>query len=92
MRSRYSAFATGDAAYLGRSWHPRTRPDDIGFVPGQVWTGLSIVDTTGGGMFDQEGTVAFLARYERGGRTGQLQERSRFERVDGQWVYVEAMP
>lgn len=26
MRSRYSAFAVGDEAYLLRSWHPTTRP------------------------------------------------------------------
>ena len=26
MRSRYSAFAVGDAAYLLRTWHPSDRP------------------------------------------------------------------
>ena len=26
MRSRYSAFAVGDAAYLLATWHPSTRP------------------------------------------------------------------
>ncbi|WP_275423743.1 YchJ family protein, partial [Virgisporangium ochraceum] len=26
MRSRYSAFALGDADYLLRTWHPTTRP------------------------------------------------------------------
>ncbi|HEX8496958.1 MAG TPA: YchJ family metal-binding protein, partial [Actinomycetales bacterium] len=26
MRSRFSAFAVGDAAYLGATWHPSTRP------------------------------------------------------------------
>jgi SEC-C motif domain protein len=29
MRSRYSAFAVGRADHLFRSWHPRTRPDEV---------------------------------------------------------------
>jgi SEC-C motif-containing protein len=32
MRSRYSAFACGDADYLFRTWHPRTRPADTGGI------------------------------------------------------------
>lgn len=92
MRSRYSAFATGDEAHLARTWHPTTRPRTIGFVPGQVWTGLDVLDTSEGGMFDQEGTVTFVASYERDGEPGRMQECSRFERVEGAWVYVEAAP
>ena len=33
MRSRYTAFVVGDATHLERSWHPRTRPDDIDLDP-----------------------------------------------------------
>ena len=29
MRSRFSAFARGDAGYLLRSWHPSTRPTSL---------------------------------------------------------------
>jgi len=88
MRSRYSAFAVGDAAYLERSWHPTTRPREMRLVPDQRWIGLDIVDTDAGGPLDADGIVEFVAHFERGGRAGQLRERSTFTRVDGRWVYV----
>ena len=92
MRSRFTAFSLGDEAHLARTWHPSERPKRIGFVPGQVWTGLEIVATAAGGLFDQEGEVTFVARYERDGVPGSMRERSRFTRVDGRWVYVDALP
>ena len=85
MRSRYCAFVRRDGAYLLRTWHPRTRPERIDFDPGMRWTGLEILDTDGGSAFHSTGTVTFRASY----RGGSLHERSRFERVDGAWVYVD---
>ena len=85
MRSRYSAFVQRDEAYLLRTWHPKTRPPRVEFDPGMRWTGLEIVDTSGGSAFHTTGTVTFRASY----RGGSLHERSRFERVDGAWVYVD---
>ncbi|MEU3412170.1 YchJ family protein [Streptomyces sp. NPDC006658] len=85
MRSRYSAFVTGDAGYLLRTWHPRTRPERLDLDPRMRWTGLEILDTAGGSAFHTTGTVEFRASY----RGGALRERSRFERVDGAWVYVD---
>ncbi|QIJ61775.1 YchJ family metal-binding protein [Streptomyces sp. JB150] len=85
MRSRYSAFVQRDEAYLLRTWHPRTRPPRIDFDPGTRWTGLEILDTTDGTAFHSTGTVTFRASF----RGGALLERSRFERVEGAWVYVD---
>ena len=34
MRSRYAAFARGEAGYLVRTWHPRTRPETVVLDPG----------------------------------------------------------
>ncbi|RFA09184.1 hypothetical protein B7R54_08065 [Subtercola boreus] len=95
MRSRYSAFVRGDAAYLLATWHPSTRPAaaDLQLDPDQRWYRLDILQRTGGGMLDSTGTVEFVARYrlggERGGRgeRGELHETSTFEKVDGQWFY-----
>ncbi|MDG4860115.1 YchJ family protein [Streptomyces sp. T-3] len=89
MRSRYAAFAVEDEAYLLRTWHPRTRPPGVGFDGGMRWTGLEILGTSEGSAFHSTGTVTFRARYTEGGRPGSLHERSRFERVDGAWVYVD---
>jgi SEC-C motif-containing protein len=85
MRSRYAAYATGDADYLFRTWHPRTRPADVTVDPDVVWRGLKITDVEDGGDDDDRGEVAFTAAYD----DGAMRERSRFERRRGRWVYVD---
>jgi SEC-C motif domain protein len=90
MRSRYSAFAVGDAAYLLRTWHRSTRPAHLALDPGQQWTRLEIVNTDRGGLFDAAGSVEFRAHYRLSGRPGMLRERSRFAREDGLWTYLGA--
>ncbi|SCL31210.1 SEC-C motif-containing protein [Micromonospora rhizosphaerae] len=92
MRSRFSAFAVGDADYLLRSWHSSTRPARLRLDPGQRWTGLEILGTDRGGLFDTAGTVRFRAHYREAGRPGVQEEHSRFVREDGRWVYLDAVP
>ncbi|MGA5304773.1 YchJ family protein [Nucisporomicrobium flavum] len=87
MRSRYAAFVLDDAAYVLASWHPQTRPASVEPDAQLRWTGLDVLESSGGGMFDAEGVVEFRAHYRDGGRPGEMRERSRFVRHDGQWVY-----
>jgi SEC-C motif-containing protein len=89
MRSRYSAYACGDADYLFRTWHPRTRPVEVVVDPRTIWTGLEVIDTVAGGPDDDRGEVEFRAVFESLGRAGSLHERSRFERRAGRWFYVD---
>lgn len=86
MRSRYTAFAVGDAAYLQRTWHPRTRPETVAIDPGLRWTGLEIVEVVEG---TDDGIVAFRAHWDDAGETGVLAERSRFARRAGRWFYID---
>src|SRR6478609_1494159 len=72
MRSRYTAFVTGDADHLFRTWHPRTRPDDVRPDPGTRWTGLRILAA-------EADTVEFVASWEGGA----MHEVSRFEQRPG---------
>ena len=88
MRSRYSAFVTGDAAYLLRTWHPSTRPPELELDPGLRWRRLDIVMTVAGGPLDTDGVVSFEAHYRQDGRTGVQRERSSFLRQDGRWLYL----
>ena len=88
MRSRYSAFAVGDAGYLLRTWHPSRRPQALTLDPARQWTRLAILETRDGGLFDATGTVAFRAVYLQQGERGVLAETSRFARQDGRWTYV----
>lgn len=89
MRSRYSAFAVRDEAYLLRTWHPATRPPGVGFDPATRWTRLEILGASGGSAFHDEGTVEFRAHYTERGRAGELHENSRFVRRDGAWTYLD---
>jgi SEC-C motif domain protein len=88
MRSRYSAFAVGDTAYLLRTWHPSGRPRVLRLDPALRWTRLAVLETHGGGLFDTTGTVRFRAMYVHDGQRGVLAETSRFVREDGRWVYL----
>ena len=90
MRSRYSAFAVGDTAYLLRTWHSSTRPPDLELDGSVRWTGLDVLATTGGTAFHSHGTVEFTAHYRIGGETGAQHERSRFVRENTEWTYLDA--
>jgi len=94
MRSRYTAYALGSADHLFRSWHARTRPDDVAPDERVRWVGLSVVDVVGGGVEDPEGLVEFRAQWVSDDdgpvRRGEVHERSRFVRRAGRWVYLDA--
>jgi SEC-C motif-containing protein len=89
MRSRYAAYAVGDLDHVFRTWHPRSRPEQLTADPDLTWTGLEVLDTAGGGPEDAAGEVEFAAHYETRAGRGVLHERSRFERRAGRWVYVD---
>jgi SEC-C motif domain protein len=91
MRSRYSAFAVGDAAYLLATWHSTTRPPSLDLDDDVRWTGLDVLGTTGGSLLEAEGTVEFRAHYRVAGRTGVQHENSRFVRENGTWRYLEGV-
>ncbi|WP_435792282.1 YchJ family protein [Actinacidiphila glaucinigra] len=92
MRSRYSAYAVHDAAYVLRTWHPETRPAELDLDHHMRWERLEILATTDGSAFHSEGTVAFRAHYGLRGEQDVMEENSRFVRHDGAWVYVAPLP
>lgn len=91
MRSRFTAFAVGDATYLRATWHASTRPRTLDLDEGVAWRSLEIRSTGAGGPFDDAGVVEFVARYRDGGVRGALHETSRFVREAGRWLYVDGM-
>ncbi|GAA0980406.1 hypothetical protein ENKNEFLB_02037 [Nocardioides aquaticus] len=94
MRSRYSAYALGEADHLFRTWHPRTRPPEVRGVPDLTWEGLVVTRVEDGGPGDEAGLVGFEAHWRSTstGEQGVLRELSRFERRRSRWVYVGADP
>lgn len=89
MRSRYSAFALGNADYLRETWHPNTRPADLDLDSEVQWRRLDILATHHGGPLDTEGVVEFKAYFRDGGDRGSLHETSRFVRENRRWFYVD---
>lgn len=62
MQSRYTAYVTGNAAYLLDSWYPDTRPSNLEPGDNQKWLGLKIRRVVQGGPGDSNGVVEFVAR------------------------------
>lgn len=88
MRSRYTAFVQGDAAYLLATWHASRRPARLDLDPAIRWLGLQV---RGHRVIDEDhAEVEFVARSrDAGGRAVRLHERSRFVREGGRWFYLD---
>ncbi len=87
MRSRYSAYVLDRRDYLLASWHPRTRPATLEPEPALKWIGLAVLAARATG--ENRAEVEFVARYRVGGKAHRLHEVSRFERLDGRWLYLD---
>lgn len=96
MRSRYTAYAVGNIAYVMRTTDPagpKANPD------AQTWAaevrqfsenvsfdGLEVRAASASG---DTGEVTFFATLAHAGTDVSFGERSRFVRRDGQWLYVD---
>ncbi len=90
MRSRYSAYVLGEMDYLLATWHPQTRPSKLDPNPADLrWLGLDVRRHQQAD--DEHATVEFVARSKQGGRVSRLHEISRFERLDGRWIYLDGV-
>lgn len=96
MRSRYTAYAIGDIAYVMRTTDP-TGP--TAGVDAKTWAaelrqfsesvsfdGLEVRATSASAAI---GEVTFFATLSHAGADVSFGERSRFVRRDGQWLYVD---
>jgi len=97
LRSRYSAYATGEIAYLLDSTHPdhRADQDEAGirnWSRNSQWHGLDVLATTAGGPDDEEGQVEFIADYTHEGERRSHHELATFARVGGDWKLVRGEP
>ncbi|MEE3921841.1 YchJ family metal-binding protein [Micromonospora sp. BRA006-A] len=91
MRSRFSAFALGDAAYLLHGWHHHP-PRPPGAGRGHPLEPAGDRGDRSGRPVRQRRYGPVPAHYREDGRAGVLAERSRFAREDGRWVYLDALP
>lgn len=95
MRSRYSAYVSGQAEYLLQTTHSKTRSehnleDITTWSASNKWTGLEIISAEHGNRSDTRGIVEFKARFiDEKGKTQVHHERSTFQKEEGQWFYLE---
>jgi SEC-C motif-containing protein len=94
MRSRYSAYAEHAVDYIVETCDGESRDAiDIrqtrNWSERSKWLGLKILNTSKGGLEDQEGTVEFEASYERDGLRDTHHELAKFKRKKGKWFYEE---
>ena len=96
MRSRYSAFAKQNVAYLkATTWPPRQKYfDEAGYLDraaNSIWLGLTIHETEVGTEKDKSGTVTFTAKSMVSGNLAEQTEKSLFKQKDGRWYYVKPL-
>lgn len=90
MRSRYSAFCTGNVDYLLSTHHFSESTELMrerigGTVKTTQWLGLRIIASH---SEDDKGEVEFIAGYRDAGGLGFLREHSIFHREENRWYYV----
>ena len=96
MRSRYAAYAQGNAGYILATTDPEgpQHQDDRAawlaqvraFIAASEFLGLAVLDSSEDG---DRGEVRFRATLIQNGQDASFQEHSRFRRVDGRWLYVD---
>ena len=92
MRSRYTAYALRDGAYLQATWDITKRPESIDFSRETInWLHLEITETKKGGIKDSKGQVTFKAFYSQDNEEYVMNEISRFTKQGGRWFYLDGV-
>ena len=95
MRSRYTAYATGDVDYIKKTMGPAIKAKEFDresvekWANESEWLGLSIVTTAKGSENDTEGTVEFIAQYSDGKNEQIHHESAEFRKIDGAWYFID---
>lgn len=94
MRSRYSAFATGNIDYIMDTHDPDTvgqidRASTEAWAKESKWLGLEIIETEAGGPDDAVGRVDFVAKYEIKSVVIEHRESATFRRQGKKWLFVD---
>ena len=94
MRARYTAYATSNIDFLygssGEAVQQEFDPEaSRRWAEGSEWNGMQILATEQGQAQDSEGVVEFIARYSVNGTEFEHHERSFFQRIDGEWKFID---
>ena len=96
MRSRYSAYATGEIDWIIESQSADNREVTDRQATEEwsrksEWRGLEVLEVTQGAAGDEEGFVEFKASYSLSGEDIVHHEVASFRREDGSWRFVDGI-
>jgi len=93
MRSRFTAYAIHNEAYLLETWDNTKCPDSVDFSKEEKveWTNLHIISQKKGRKKDHKGIVEFKAYYTLNGDEYVINEISRFVKKEGKWFYLDGI-
>ncbi len=90
MRSRFTAYAIHNEAYLLQTWDESTRPAVIDFSKDSgEWTRLEIIANKKGSTKDSKGVVEFKAYFTMNDEQRVMHEISRFIKKQDRWFYLD---
>lgn len=94
MRSRYSAYAKIEIAYIVdttyKNQRNKMREEDIRlWAETSQFEKLEIIGTEKGGAQDSDGNVEFIAHYTQKGAKNKHHEIARFKKEDGKWLFED---
>lgn len=96
MRSRYTAYATGNVDWIvesqsadGRAFVDRKATEE--WSKRAQWHRMEVLETKDGGEGDSEGFVDFKAYYTIGGEDVTHHEIASFRKEDGEWFFVDGL-
>lgn len=90
MRSRFTAYAMHNEAYLLSTWDTTTRPAIVDFSKDTgEWTRLELILTKKGSAKDHKGIVEFKAFFTVDDEQRVMNEISRFVKRQERWFYLD---
>lgn len=94
MRSRYTAYATGNIEYIKSTTAPADQKDfdteaAKNWAVDSDWKGFDLISKDKGEATDEEGIIEFVARYKINDKVESHHEVSSFKKIDGRWFFMD---
>lgn len=92
MRSRYTAYTLAKINYIQKTMCKKAAENydpksSRKWASSVKWLGLKVLESPA--FSDNFGTVTFIAEFSDHGKTQCIAEKSFFEKINGQWFYVD---
>lgn len=88
MRSRFSAYTTGNIDYICETEENPNRDTIENWARSTSFKRLRVLASEHGGPEDEAGTVTFEADFETNGQNGTHRETSQFHKREGRWIFL----